>query len=72
MKPTSYIKTIKSLRKQIDSNLKKVRAIQDNKCKHPSPKKVHIYDRDGYLKNMNWTRFWCPLCDKSWTENGIV
>jgi len=72
MKHKSYIKTIKTLRKRILSANDRIRDIQDNKCKHPSPKKTHIYDKDGYLKDMNWTRFWCPLCDRAWTEDGIV
>ena len=53
-----------------------IKDIQDNQCKHPSLKKTHVYDSDDYinpqLKVYNWTRFYCPLCDKGWSESGIV
>lgn len=71
-KSKSYIKTIRALKKSITIANDMIRDIQDNKCKHPSPKKTHIYDKNSQLKDMNWTRFYCQKCDKGWTEDGIV
>ena len=69
MKHKSYIKTIKILRKGILNANDMIRNIQDNKCKHPTVKKTHITDRsnwdvNGTSINRDWTRFYCPLCDR--------
>lgn len=58
-----------SIKQQLDVLNQEYRANQQD-CLHPFAKKMHNRS-DGYGEDPHFTtNFYCPDCDKNWTEEG--
>jgi hypothetical protein len=69
VEPPSFIEEVKRLRRKIECFEDDIEDIQ-NKCKHSFVEKTYRGNTGNY--DRYWTEFYCPLCDKSWVEEGSV